>query len=79
MAAMINFGQAFRELYAEKPWQVEHDMDWLVDVREELGFSRLKNLSEDDKIVLNGEQLKGLLRLATLGNEAIRDLIQKGV
>lgn len=62
------FMQTLDQLYREKPWQLEHDIDFAQRlIHGEIGTGQLREVTEDRKFVVNGDQLKALLRLSKLG------------
>lgn len=62
------------ELYLIKIAQIPEDLRFFFDLINEIGRDQIAKTTEEQKFVINGLQLKALMRLAAVGRAALSDL-----
>lgn len=73
--AMLNQVRMGRlELYAANFQQIPEDLRFFSDLINEIGRDQIAKTTEEQKFVINGLQLKALMRLAAVGRAALSDL-----
>lgn len=64
------------ELYITNIAQIPEDLRFFSDLINEIGHEQIAKTTEEQKFVINGLQLKGLMRLAAVGRAALSDLTE---